>query len=415
MTDVPATAVDHAVATFCLSTELAKATAPENIQLGRSWLRSQEQVMAEVFLEEGRDQLPVDGDYTVWRQAQQRRLGEARERWLRELAHAGWSGVDKGGRSLAYVRPDLLDEYDSSHPENPTDLPLTASVTDPQSVWWRCLRDESHQWRTSFNNRHVAGTGCPRCGKKGVSRREQEIFTALREHLPALASPGSVPRCEPPQAGRRLRSWRVDMLLPGAPPVAVEYDGAYWHKDRIGKDQEKAADLTASGHIVIRIREQPLPNITPHDIVCTPDQPADAIAELVYRKIVEVRPELVPASSDDPEPAEGTQLPDDTPALETAEKDDTPALETAEKDVRCQAQRIALNALIMEALLQIHTVSVNFDMTLGEHLMCGRPAYDVETELRQDMGGLLAVSRAARRTLGPIPPDTSAAQTGTPG
>lgn len=44
--------------------------------------------MAELFLEEGRRELPVDGDYTAWRQAQQRRLGEARERWLRTLADA---------------------------------------------------------------------------------------------------------------------------------------------------------------------------------------------------------------------------------------------------------------------------------------------------------------------------------------
>ncbi|WP_329353797.1 zinc-ribbon domain-containing protein [Streptomyces anulatus] len=401
MTDVPGTANDHTAAAFCLSTELVRATVPEKIHLGRSWLRSQEQAMAEEFLEEGRDQLPVDGDYTVWRQAQQRRLGEARERWLRDLAQAGWSGLGTRGRSLAYVRPDLLDEYDSSHPENPFDLPLTASVTDAQSVWWRCLRDESHQWRTSFNNRHVAGTGCPRCGKKGVSRREQEIFTALRERLPALVSPGSVSRHEPPQGCRRLRSWRVDMLLPAAQPVAVEYDGAYWHKDRIGKDQEKTTDLMASGHIVIRIREQPLPAITPHDIICTPDQQADVIAELVHRRIVEVTPESVLAPSGDPEPAEATQL--------QLFPDDTPTFGVGDSHIRSQAQRIALKALMMEALLQIHTVSVNFDRTLGEHLLCGRSVRDVETVLRQDMGGLLALSHAARRTLGPIPPDTGTA------
>ncbi|MGW0564440.1 zinc-ribbon domain-containing protein [Streptomyces sp. NPDC003016] len=356
--------------------------------------------MAKAFLEEGRRELPVDGDYTAWRQAQQRRLGEARERWLRTLADAGYNALGAGGRSLAYVRPDLLDEYDSSHPENPVDLPFTARVTASQSVWWRCLRDESHQWRTSFNNRHVAGTGCPRCGKKGVSRREQEIFTALRERLPDLVSPGSALRHKAPQDGRRLRSWRVDMLLPGTPPVAVEYDGAYWHKDALGKDQEKATDLMASGHIVIRVREQPLPTITPHDIVCTPEQPADTVAELVYRKIVEVAPELVPESSDDPEPTEGTQL--------QLFLDDTPAPGTAHKDVRSQAQRIALNALVMEALLQLQTMSVNSDLALGEQLVCGRPAEDVLTVLRQDLGGVLALSHAAQRILGPAQPDAGA-------
>ncbi|WP_447034583.1 zinc-ribbon domain-containing protein [Streptomyces sp. DSM 118878] len=408
MTDVPVAVTDHtAVPPYVLS-DLAEAAVPEKIQLARSWLQSQERAMAEVFLEEGRRQLPVDGDYTDWRRAQQRRLGQARERWLRALADAGYNIIGAGGRSLAYVRPDLLDEYDSSHPENPAELPFTARVTASQSVWWRCLRDESHQWRTSFNNRHVVGTGCPRCGKKGVSRREQEIYTALRERLPDLVSPGSVPRHEPPQAGRRLRSWRVDLLLPGTPPVAVEYDGAYWHKDAFRKDQEKAADLMASGHIVIRVREQPLPTITPHDIACTPDQPADTVAELVYRKIVEVTPELVPEPSDDPEPTEGTQL--------QLFPDDTPAPGTAHKDARSQAQRIAVNALLMEALLQIQTLSVNNDLALGEHLVCRRPAEDVLTVLRQDAGGLLALSQAALRILGPTQPDPSAVHSlGQPG
>lgn len=273
-------------------------------------------------------------------------------------------------------------------------------MTASQSVWWRCLRDESHQWRTSFNNRHVAGTGCPRCGKKGVSRREQEIFTALRERLPDLVSPGSVLRHKAPQDGRRLRSWRVDMLLPGTPPVAVEYDGVYWHKDALGKDQEKATDLMASGHIVIRVREQPLPTITPHDVVCTLEQPSDTVAELVYRKIVEVTPELVPESSDDPEPADGTQL--------QLFPDDPPAPGTAHKDVRSQAQRIALNALVMEALLQLQTMSVNSDLALGKQLVCGRPAEDVLTVLRQDLGGVLALSHAAHRILGPTQPDAGA-------
>ncbi|MFE8940948.1 zinc-ribbon domain-containing protein [Streptomyces sp. NPDC007872] len=349
--------------------------------------------MAEVFLEEGRRELPVDGDYTDWRQAQQRRLGEARRSWLRTLAEAGYNPISEGGRSLAYLRPDLLDEYDSSHPENPVNLPFTTRVTASQSVWWRCLRDESHQWRTSFNNRHTVGTGCPRCGRKGVSRREQEIFTALRERLPDLISPGSVPRHEPPRAGRRLRSWRVDMLLPGTAPVAVEYDGAYWHKDTVRKDQKKAADLTASGYIVIRVREQPLPTITPHDIVCTPEQSADAVAELVYRKIVEVTPDFALESPDSPEPAEETQL--------QLFPDDTPTCETTHKDVHSQAQRIALKALVNELLLQTQTTSVNQDLVLGEHLVCGRPLQDVGVVLSQDAGGLLALSHAARRILRP--------------
>lgn len=401
MTDVPVAATDHTRVPPCLLSDLAEAPVPEKIQLARSWLREQERAMAEVFLEEGRRELPLDGDYTDWRQAQQRRLGEARARWVRTLANAGWNGLGTGGRSLAYLRPDLLDEYDSSNPENPADLPFTTSVTAPHSVRWRCLRDESHHWKTSFNNRHVAGTGCPRCGKKGVSHREQDIFTALRERLPALASPGSVPRHEPPKDGRRLRSWRVDMLLPGTPPVAVEYDGAYWHKDAFDKDQEKATDLMASGHLVIRIREQPLPTITPHDIVCTPDQPADTVAELVYRKIMKCTPTAAAEASDDTALSDGTQL--------QLFSDDRAASGPAYRNVQAEARRMTLSALVGEALLQVQTASVNCDRTLGEHLVCGLPANDVWAALGQDVGGLRALSNAALRFLVATQPDAGAA------
>ena len=44
------------------------------------------------------------------------------------------------------------------------------------------------------------------------------------------------------------------MLLPESPPVVVEYDGTCRHQDAFQRDQDKAADLTASGHLVICAR-----------------------------------------------------------------------------------------------------------------------------------------------------------------
>ncbi|WP_414719122.1 zinc-ribbon domain-containing protein [Streptomyces sp.] len=63
----------------------------------------------------------------------------------------------------------MLDEYDFQHEENPAELPYTETTKSPRSVWWCCLREDEHRWRTSFHNRHVIGTKYPRCGKKGVS------------------------------------------------------------------------------------------------------------------------------------------------------------------------------------------------------------------------------------------------------
>ncbi|WP_165939010.1 zinc-ribbon domain-containing protein [Streptomyces sp. BK205] len=347
------------------------------------WLHGQEKALAEVFLQEGMRELPVDGSYLLWRQAQRRRLGKFRQGWMTMLAEAGWTGLGPGSRSLAYLRPDLLAEYDGEHEENAPGVSVTGRLTDVESVWWRCLRDDSHRWKTSINNRHVAGTGCPRCGKKGVSRREQEIFTALRRRLPALVSPGTaVRRTAPEGSRRRQRSWRVDMLLPGPSPIAVEYDGAYWHRDAAQRDIAKAADLTASGHHVIRIRELPLPTLTPNDIVCTADQPAEEIAETVYETILRLTG--LPAGETFAQPG----APD---ATQLGLFDDTH--ETASAD-RSGAGRRPVAVLLTQMVREVHRGDVATDMALSQHLVWRLPLDAALVTLQQQAGGLRALASA---------------------
>jgi hypothetical protein len=43
--------------------------------------------------------------------------------------------------------------------------------------------------------------------------------------------------------------------------LAVEYDGEYWHRDKSALDVEKTIDLLASGHLVVRVRENDLPDL----------------------------------------------------------------------------------------------------------------------------------------------------------
>ncbi|MEV5240181.1 zinc-ribbon domain-containing protein [Streptomyces cinnamoneus] len=287
MSDSSKIFVDHTLSFPPRREDIARGSFFDALHAAENWLLYQENALSEVFMAEGRDELPVE-DYVNWWQGQQVRLGESRKHWLDLLAEAGWNlRGEVHYRSLAYLRPDLLDEYDFEHEENPTELPYTETTKSPRSVWWRCLREDEHRWRTSFYNRHVIGTKCPRCGKKGVSRREQAVFKALQRLLPELMSPGSVPRASVPRDQRRRhRAWRVDMLLPGAPTVVVEYDGAYWHRDAQAKDAEKSRDLEATGHLVIRIREHPLPAITPNDVLFAADLPADDVASLVHQRIV---------------------------------------------------------------------------------------------------------------------------------
>lgn len=319
-------------------------------QVAEDWLRGQDRALSEVFLAEGRNELPVE-DFPVWRHAQEGRLGKARSGWVAALSEAGWE-MD-GTQSLAYLRPDLLTEYDSEHEENPGHLPFEGTLRSTLSVWWRCHRDEDHRWRTSINNRARVGTGCPRCAKKGCSRREQDIFVALRERLPGVQSPASVPRSTRSEGGRRQRAWRVDMYLPGTPPVVVEYDGAYWHQGRHDKDAGKTADLTASGHVVLRLREHPLPTITPNDLVCATDLSAPAVAEMAHRRIEELTPDN-PARRGAAEPEQLTLPPPNLPAQRTSA---TPASADSAQTLQARLSR--------EALLAMHATQVRLDLAFG--------------------------------------------------
>ncbi len=149
---------------------------------------------------------------------------------------------------------------------------------DDRVHWWRCLNDPSHRWRARAWSRFSGfKTGCPVCARRCGSRREHDIYAELSKILPGLESGASVART----AGGSKRAWRVDMLRTGPPCVAIEYDGARWHKGRDDYDRAKVTDLARQGIRTIRIRERPLSLINPWDVQCLHSEPADVIATRV--------------------------------------------------------------------------------------------------------------------------------------
>ncbi|MGM7696804.1 DUF559 domain-containing protein [Microbacterium sp. A84] len=68
-------------------------------------------------------------------------------------------------------------------------------------------------------------------------------------------------------AFRRRLTWTADILIEASDAVAtvVEYDGSYWHADKVELDTDKSRDLLAAGYRVIRLREYPLPPLEIED------------------------------------------------------------------------------------------------------------------------------------------------------
>ncbi|WP_280478877.1 zinc-ribbon domain-containing protein [Nocardia asiatica] len=371
--------------------------------VARGWLRTQERALSDVFLAEGREELPVE-DYRLWRHRQHVRLGQARCEWTARLADAGWNHAHHTA-SVLYLRPDLCGEYDHKHPDNLPELLLDADVKNHLSVWWRCVRDGNHQWRTSIRNRHFAGTGCPWCGKKGVSRREREVFEALQRRLPDLLCSASVPRARQAAGQRRLRSWRVDMLLKGPPAVVVEYDGAYWHRDRAEWDQAKSDDLAMSGHVVVRVREHPLTEITANDVICTEDQCADAIAEAVIQKLDNLL--TLPAKSESagsgicrpPEPLSFTSDTDGEWTLFDRSEAES-SLSPRHRDPNREMAAAVLATMLREATLAYHRAEVHYDREVGECLVGEFSQSSVEAallHLASNMQSVASLTAAAEQ------------------
>jgi hypothetical protein len=85
-------------------------------------------------------------------------------------------------------------------------------------------------------------------------------------------------------------AWSVDILVEhDGTKIAIEYDGAYWHRPeaKVLADTSKSLDLLAAGYLVIRMREDDLPSLDIKDprymelrVYSTAPQPEKMIAEV---------------------------------------------------------------------------------------------------------------------------------------
>lgn len=101
---------------------------------------------------------------------------KCRYEWKRAVAaRTGGSGcpncagqVTHRGNNLARQRPDLAAQW---HPTRNGDLkPKDVHVGSGKRVWWLCDVC-AHSWRTQPYRRSHEGTGCPKCARRGLRRR----------------------------------------------------------------------------------------------------------------------------------------------------------------------------------------------------------------------------------------------------
>ncbi|WP_228819252.1 zinc-ribbon domain-containing protein [Nocardia transvalensis] len=150
---------------------------------------------------------------------------------------------------MASRLPDLASEW---HPHRNTVTAQQVTVGSRRRVWWQC--SSGHEWETSVSNRALGGWGCAQCVEWGTSKREQAICALVAAELGVVYSGGPV----------RVPGWRgpVDLVVPDL-RVLVDFDGWYWHREKVEIDRRKTMALSTRGWVVVRIRESSRGNILP--------------------------------------------------------------------------------------------------------------------------------------------------------
>jgi G:T-mismatch repair DNA endonuclease (very short patch repair protein) len=185
--------------------------------------------------------------------------------------------------SLAAAHPRVAATW---HPTRNGDLTPDQVLGGPAiKYWWKCDVVPEHEWDATANSRTSGGSGCPSCTLTPRSAQEMRLAHELSALIDFDLEAHKV------RFAGRLRD--VDIVL-DALKVVVEFDGVYWHRNKVDKDREKTALMEEAGWQVIRVRERPLDSIHVNDVMVDTMAPAKTVADLVLNKIVEVTGTDVP-------------------------------------------------------------------------------------------------------------------------
>ncbi len=150
--------------------------------------------------------------------------------------------------NLAIINPKLDQEW---HPDKngllkPTDVSPKAKM----KVWWICKR--GHEWEAAIYSRAI-GNNCPICNSQ-TSAPELRIFSEIKFLF------------NDAKLREKIFNVEADIYIPTL-RLALEIDGAYWHKNKTEQDFKKNSILNANNVHVIRVREKGLKPLAEWDII----------------------------------------------------------------------------------------------------------------------------------------------------
>ncbi|MDG1057435.1 MAG: zinc-ribbon domain-containing protein, partial [Flavobacteriaceae bacterium] len=176
---------------------------------------------------------------------------------------------------LSVTHPYLAEQW---HPTLNKDItPNDIVVGTPKKFWWKCEKGEDHIWEASPHLRSKDNTGCPFCTLTPQSRQELIITFELKQFFDIN------PKGFKTRVNGKL--WSIDIYIPLL-NLGIEFDGAYWHKDKVDFDKLKTQQLNENGFNIIRVRQSPLKRIFENDILTSKKFNGKAIANKILKQIL---------------------------------------------------------------------------------------------------------------------------------
>ena len=150
---------------------------------------------------------------------------------------------------LQTVNPTLAKEWHPTKNDSLTPIDITAGSN--KKVWWQCSR--GHEWEAGMIVEIMDGT-VPTVSSQ-TSQLELRVFTEMKFLFPDA------------EHRKKIHGVECDVFLPSL-NLAIEIDGAYFHKNKYEQDKIKTNVLKKENVDLIRIREKGLSKVSSHDILC---------------------------------------------------------------------------------------------------------------------------------------------------
>lgn len=153
--------------------------------------------------------------------------------------------------SLLNLFPDIAKEWHAT--KNGDLTPNDITKGSHKKAWWLCPKGHTYEAIVKNRTKKINPSGCSYCSNQ-TSKPEIRILSELMLIFPNVIS------------RKKIKGYEIDIFLADE-KIGIEYDGAFYHKEKFHLEIVKNNFLKSQDIHLIRMREKPLEKIDEHDVI----------------------------------------------------------------------------------------------------------------------------------------------------